>query len=566
MDSVTKHKGEDKTSPLVFKVINLNTKIKQGYYSFDESKCFCGHSEGQIVATKDRYGIFYSLKLCDNCGILYSDKIMTADSMEKFYKSDYRDIYDYGLNRNDEFNSGKEVGESIKQLLYDYDADYNVVFDIGCNMGQHLSAFEDKETYGVDYCKESIGYGKDKGLSVFHGGIEVLEKLNKKADVIILSHVLEHFIDIEKELDRISKLLNPDGFLYVGVLGSYSNYFPAIVQNAHNWQFTSNSLTYSMECCGWQPWHCDSTIHSLWKYVGKRRDKKNICKNEVKEIVDGIFSDKPKLPQIANHCKFTLRDRKRNIKNSLSYKLPDISELFKKHSGSEAIIISGGPTVNGYLDKIRHIHDNGGIIFCIERMVKWLLDNGIVPDYAVVMDMADDVSDSFKVLHPDINYIVHTNCNDDLYKILNNSKVNVFSSEQLGVNHGDILKDNGYESVAMINTWGSISLACFSVAMYLGIKNIHVFGFDCHVTEQFYADGITGEGTSDDERIEISVNGQDFISTTSYISFARQFAELYYIADRDELLEGVKIYGDSLAKAMLKIDIDGDKPKKKGRK
>ena len=559
MSSTVTHKGESQISPLLLKVLGLNTKIKQRHYTFKNNKCFCGHSEGQNVTNKDRYGIFYSLKLCSNCGVMYADNIMTQKSMEQFYENDYRDIYDYNLNLDLEFKNGKRSGEYIHKLLSDYDSNFDVVFDIGCNEGSKLSAFKDSEIYGVDYSKDRISFGKDKGLNLYHGGIDILEGLGKKADVIILSHVLEHFIDLEKELDRISKLLKEDGFLYVEVPGLYWYDVESIYQNAHNWQFTTNTLTYIMECCGFQPWHCDSIITSLWKYTGIKRDKKSIYPNESKEIIEYAYSDNKKCPTISNHCKFSLKQRKKNVKESISLKLPDLRKLKDAHSGKEGIIVSGGSTINNYLETIRDMQNQGKIIFCIERMMQWLVDNDIMPDYVICMDLADDVCESFESTHEDINYIINSNCNKDIFNLLEDNKVHIFSTQQLGVNHADEWASNGYDKTVMINTGGSISLACYSVGIYLGIRKFNIFGFDCHVTDNFYASGITGRGTPDEEVINIEVNGNEYNTTATYLSFARQFFGLYDMANKQGIETDIKIYGDSLVKAISKIDIDGDK-------
>jgi hypothetical protein len=83
------------------------------------------------------------------------------------------------------------------------------------------------------------------------------------------------------------------------------------------------------------------------------------------------------------------------------------------------------------------------------------------------------------------------------------------------------------------------------------------FSFDCHVTNQFYADGITGRGTGDDETIIIEVNDREYKTTTTYLSFARQLFELYSMAEKQGIKTDLRVYGDSLVTAMSKIDISG---------
>ena len=41
------------------------------------------------------------------------------------------------------------------------------------------------------------------------------DNFNDKYDLIILSHVIEHFTDLDKIINKLKKLLNPNGVLYI---------------------------------------------------------------------------------------------------------------------------------------------------------------------------------------------------------------------------------------------------------------------------------------------------------------------------------------------------------------
>jgi hypothetical protein len=220
-----------------------------------------------------------------------------------------------------------------------------------------------------------------------------------------------------------------------------------------------------MECCGFQAWHCDSIITSLWKYVGVKRDKTNVFPNEAKEIIEYAYSDEKRCPTISNHCKFSLKQRKENVKKSIALGLPDLRELKDINCGKEGIIVAGGSTVNGYLEKIRSMQERGKVILCIERMMKWLIDNGIIPDYVICMDLADDVCESFESTHKDVNYIISSNCDMSIFELLKDNDVHIFSTQQLGINHADEWATNNYTKTTMINTGGSVALACYSIGI-----------------------------------------------------------------------------------------------------
>lgn len=560
--------GESKTrglmptiepAALVNSVLLLNAKIKNGYYEFEETPCFCGSDDSKTVVTKDRYGIFYSLNLCLKCGILYASPRMTDESTGKFYQADYREIYDFGESEEDVSKIEKAAYEAIEVILKDHEIDPDVIFDIGCNDGSILSYFKGKKTYGVDIDKKSIEHGKRLGRSVIFGGIEKLEELDKKADLIILNHVLEHFSNLKENLDRISKLLSPDGFLYISVPGLYTWDHNTLMQNAHYWQFNTRTLTYVMNCCGWEALYADARINSIWRYTGVVNDDLTPVANQAKEIWDYKYSGKQILPTFDPTCKFPLKQRRENVKKTLSYKLKDLSDIHERESGKEAVIVSGGPSVNGYIDKIKEMQGEGKVIIAIERMYQWCQANDIAPDYVLVMDASDDVIESFDKIHPDTTHILATQCNEEIFDRLKDEDTYIYSSAQSNIHFVDEWEENKYERVTMLNTGGSVSLGCISVSMYLGMKKLHIFGFDCHVTKSNYADGITGVGCVKDIFTAV-VDGKEYETTGIYVSFARQFFEMWKLGESLGLVEDIKIYGDSLAKAMSTSDIiDGDK-------
>lgn len=97
-----------------------------------------------------------------------------------------------------------------------------------------------------------------------------LLRRNEKYDLIILSHVFEHFLNIEGELNVIKNLLNESGELYLEVPGvfdifkSYASDFLSFLQNAHVYHFTLHSLQVVMARYGWEMVKGNEGIRSLF--------------------------------------------------------------------------------------------------------------------------------------------------------------------------------------------------------------------------------------------------------------------------------------------------------------
>jgi len=539
----------------------VKSKLASGEYATEEVPCFCGATESYPIVSRDRYGIPHQMVLCKECSLIYANPRMTKASYERFYNEEYRAIYDGWeqiTDKEEAFACGLGAGYSIYDFISHFDIHPSVVFEIGCNMGSWLTAFKEEgaQVIGVDWGRENISFGHDKGIDVFPGGVDYLIATGQKADLIILNHVLEHFLDFEEELTKIRSLLNPGGYLYIGVPGLYSTELPLLFQNAHTYQFYSDSLSYLMNCSGFEEYYMDEHIASLWVLRETPMSKQFKPDKKVRDIYDYFFTDQKRIPSIRTVNKFTYRERKENIDGVLSCRFPDINELIGSHAGQEAVILCGGPSIDEFVEKIRAMQASGCLILAIERMYQWCTKHDITPDYVVVLDACDDVNESLSELNPQTTHLLATQCQPSAAKLLVGSKAYVFSAPQRGVDQHDYWHKNGYDRVTLINGGGSVSLQSMAIAMTLGMKTLHIFGFDCHVTQKPYAEGISGVGVHA-ASFAVDIHGQIFHTLASYMSFAQQFFHLMDMAKRSDMLNSVKVYGDSLVNAMSVEDIRG---------
>ncbi len=547
----------------------VKTKLVSGEYATEDVACFCGATNGVVVAHRDRYGITHRMVLCLECSIIYANPRMTEESYHKFYNNEYRLIYDgleFAKQENKDkifaYRCGLGQGYSFYSFIQHFDIKPKVVFEIGCNMGSWLLPFKEDgaDVYGVDYGIENVEYGKTRGINLIAGGIDELIKMGKKADLVILNHVLEHFLDIESELNKIRELLSSDGYLFISVPGLYSTDLLKLFQNAHTYQFYSQSLSYVMNCCGFEEYYMDEMITSIWKMRADKQKKNFKPQKKVCDIYDYFFSKDHRIPEIRTVNKFTHKERKGNINDVLSCGYPDINELIKKHKDSDAVVICGGPTIDEYIDKIRDLKANGNIIVAIERMYPWCLSHGITPDYVVVLDACDDVNKAFDIIDEDTTHLIATQCQLSTAKLLKDAKTYVFSTPQKGIDQHNYWHKNDYSRATVINGGGSISLQSMAIAMALGCKNLHIFGFDCCMNGKTYADGIVGVG-SDKHTFDVRIDEDIFKTTTAYLAFAQQFFKLMEMAKQTNMISKVKVYGDSLVNAMSVEDISDERGK-----
>lgn len=129
------------------------------------------------------------------------------------------------------------------------------VLEIGCSTGALLFLLKEKgwEVVGVEISKSSAEVAQKKGIDVITIPFEKV-KQDKKFDLIILNHTLEHLKKPQKVIEKISKIVNNSGYIYIDLpnYGSLSanllkGHWPMLLPKEHLWHFTEKALKILLE-------------------------------------------------------------------------------------------------------------------------------------------------------------------------------------------------------------------------------------------------------------------------------------------------------------------------------
>ena len=221
-------------------------KIKNNEYKFIDNSCLCGNTNKSLdilVAEKDRYGIPCDNVLCKKCGLIRLKHRLDDYSTAEFYKHEYRDIYVGEEVASDKFFADQSTrGTSFLSLVKSHVNldEIKTVFEVGCGAGGILYPFhkEDKKVSGCDFGEKYLKFGQDRGLNLYQGEIDTNKTPTKSQDLVILSHVMEHFNEPIKTMNEIIELIADEKYLLVEVPGIFdikTTYFNPILyfQNAH---------------------------------------------------------------------------------------------------------------------------------------------------------------------------------------------------------------------------------------------------------------------------------------------------------------------------------------------
>ncbi len=262
-------------------------KIKDGRYRYIPAPCECGSEDLEVIAEKDRYGIPLTTVICRNCGLIMTDPRLDPPSNASFYDNEYHFIYrDEAKPSYDNFIRRKENAKDIIDYVRDNaHLMEGSVLEIGCADGGNVAAFNDAgyNACGIDLSHAYTEFGSSQGLDLSCQSAKEHAASGKKYDLIVMNQVMEHFTDLESELASVSELLAPDGILFISVPGvkylSFSVYnadFLHMLQNAHVFNFTRDTLCQVMKKYGFDCISANEFIYGLFKKGEKVSSFKNL--------------------------------------------------------------------------------------------------------------------------------------------------------------------------------------------------------------------------------------------------------------------------------------------------
>lgn len=235
---------------------DINEKIESGVYDFETTDCgLCGATSFLEVARRDRYGIHHPVQICRECGLIQATPRMTEETVGTFYNTEYRELYTGDNWQEELFESQYENAEALHQFLSNTVEElptHGTVLDVGCGVGGMLEYFEDQgwDAVGCDLDSRAVEFGRERGIRLFECSPAGLS-LDETPDVVVLSHVVEHFSNPVESLTAVRELCGEDTIVYVEVPGVkqlspfrqyYHSDFLQQLQNAHTYYFTSRTL------------------------------------------------------------------------------------------------------------------------------------------------------------------------------------------------------------------------------------------------------------------------------------------------------------------------------------
>lgn len=195
-----------------------------------KSSCLCGSRKGLPIKIKDRYGIGIVPFFCTHCGHIYSRFRLTDQDIEAFYATTYRKLYRKGVHAetNDKVRQNiiarsKNSREVMLPLFKKWlgHVQNPLIIEWGSSAGWNLLPFHEEgiRACGFDLDHEHVEFGrKTLGLELMTpDNLKTQTEFKGKADFLIVNHVLEHIVDPMLLLKKLTALIKPDGYIFIGL-------------------------------------------------------------------------------------------------------------------------------------------------------------------------------------------------------------------------------------------------------------------------------------------------------------------------------------------------------------
>lgn len=162
----------------------------------------------------------YDIVACHDCGFVYADTPATQAAYDRYYRecSKYEDPRVASGGSWSEYDRQRIDAQAARIASRLFPGAR--ILDLGCAGGGLLLALRQKgyrDLHGVDAAPNCVAYLRSQGIVATEATLSALNaaELTPGFDLIVLSHVIEHLVDIKPILLAARCLLSDQGSIYI---------------------------------------------------------------------------------------------------------------------------------------------------------------------------------------------------------------------------------------------------------------------------------------------------------------------------------------------------------------
>jgi hypothetical protein len=216
----------------------------------------CLRSSHEILHKRDRNGLAVQTCICRDCGLIFINPRMTKEWYVKYYQREYRDQvarFKKGPlathNHAALFERGTKHGAWLCTLFRD-NLKRGLTVEVGSSVGGVLNGFReslDVDVLGIEPSRVEADYAMSRGIRTHPCAIEECKETVPRADNIVCTQSLNHFLSPRYFLKWAFDNLSENGKLILEVLNfrhvfRHFGYIGRAIQVDHTYMFVPEVL------------------------------------------------------------------------------------------------------------------------------------------------------------------------------------------------------------------------------------------------------------------------------------------------------------------------------------
>lgn|GEM_PF-6373123 len=194
-------------------------KVRSSHFTVDGWRCYsCAGVEYERIARNLDFGV--NIYSCLGCGLTQTDYVSNEELL-RYYETQYSEHQ--GRETSGSYSEFSRVRGVAQRKFVETVSGREVfenVLDFGAGAGGGLQAF-------LPDSQQCVAWDPDPSMRALLASQQNADIVSRNGlfggrydeffDLIVLSHVFEHFVDPRLELAYLNKILKPDGLIYIEV-------------------------------------------------------------------------------------------------------------------------------------------------------------------------------------------------------------------------------------------------------------------------------------------------------------------------------------------------------------
>lgn len=204
-----------------------------------------------------------------------------------------------------------------------------------------------------------------------------------------------------------------------------------------------------------------------------------------------------------------------------------------------AVLVGGGPSLADTIEEVRRRWRDGQTIFALNGVAKYLIGEGITPEYGVILDPR---ADNARFIVPGVGeWLLASQCHPDVFEAAASETASVwhFATEGLP----DMVPPE-HGSPLMVGGGITVGITVMGLAFAMGFRELHLYGYDSSDRDTEAHAYRQGEDDAESKRVQAWCEGREFTCGVAMLAQAQAFPQ--WAALLAEAGATITVHGDGL--------------------